>query len=120
VAEETELQERLAAMQLRFVPVDEATVWHLIPPDRCSPEWALGRSYRHGLTQGIQWTQKGGQPALLGAPRWVWRSIAEFPVRWVFDRSREGRRGGFRQLLILYHSLGILKGSRAELGSEDE
>ncbi|WP_372720933.1 glycosyltransferase family 2 protein, partial [Immundisolibacter sp.] len=53
VGEETRLQERILAGGRRLVYVAGAAVWHHVPADNCSPQWALGRVFRHGLTRGV-------------------------------------------------------------------
>ena len=51
--EETEMQRRLHRQGLQSRLVNDARVWHHVPADRCSPEWALARSRRNGLARGI-------------------------------------------------------------------
>jgi GT2 family glycosyltransferase len=51
--QETEMQVRLVKKGLKTVYVPEARVWHYVPVDRCSPQWVISRSYRHGLQEGL-------------------------------------------------------------------
>lgn len=49
---ETQLQLDLVQNGACAVYVPEATVTHRVPPNKCTPEWALHRSYRNGLQWG--------------------------------------------------------------------
>lgn len=74
LGEETRLQQRLLKKGYNGLYVPQALVWHYVPADRCTPEWALERSYRTGLTEGIV-SVRERQPGrgVGGVPVWVWR-----------------------------------------------
>ncbi len=74
LGEETRLQQRLLAKGHKGIYVPQALVWHHVPADRCTPEWALERSYRTGLTEGIVNVRKPRRGrGFRGAPFWAWR-----------------------------------------------
>lgn len=75
LGEETRLQQRLLANGYRGLYVPDAIVWHHVPANHCSPQWALERSYRVGLTEGIIGArQQGTDRRQGGVPIWVWRA----------------------------------------------
>ena len=39
--------------------IPEATVWHRVPPDRCSPDWALEREGQMATTYGLDARERG-------------------------------------------------------------
>jgi GT2 family glycosyltransferase len=49
--------------------VHDAVVWHYVPQSRCNPKWALGRSYRHGITLGHEMEVAAGRATLAGVPQ---------------------------------------------------
>jgi len=53
VGQETEMEGRLLASGIvgRYVP--SAMVWHYVPPERCSRQFASSRAYRWGLQGGL-------------------------------------------------------------------
>ena len=71
---ETQLQLDLVRNGACAVYVPEATVMHRVPSSKCTPEWALHRSYRNGL----QWGQfyyhnelNNEVRTFLGYPSWM-------------------------------------------------
>ncbi|MEM7231298.1 MAG: glycosyltransferase [Planctomycetota bacterium] len=58
--QESEMQERLLAAGCKNVYVPEARVWHYVPKNRCSEEWLVKRSFRSGVSRGIQESGSGG------------------------------------------------------------
>jgi cellulose synthase/poly-beta-1,6-N-acetylglucosamine synthase-like glycosyltransferase len=67
--QETEMQARLRAAGARPIYIPEARVWHHVPADRSSPEWAVARAFRHGVQAALQ-----APPArlhLFGCPPWL-------------------------------------------------
>lgn len=54
IGEETDLQEKLLRNGVggRYVP--DALVWHYVPVERCSVEWALSRSRLMGVSAGLK------------------------------------------------------------------
>ena len=53
VGQESDMQRRLLQSDCQGIYLPGACVWHYVPADRCSPEWALERAYRQGIRKGI-------------------------------------------------------------------
>lgn len=89
--QEGDMQDRLLAAdhEPRYVP--EARVWHWVPPERCSVEWALHRRYRSTVNQGVQAARKGAR----GLP-WIGPVGVMVPMLWREWSSRRARRGAPR------------------------
>lgn len=58
--QESEMQRRLRQAGARPVDVAKACVWHYVPTERCTPEWAVSRMYRSGLGSGARARQGKG------------------------------------------------------------
>lgn len=87
VGEETRLQERILAAGRQLVYVAGAPVWHHVPASNCSPQWALGRVFRHGLTRGLLDPPRG-RHRLAGAPIWAWLCWLRLTLRVCARRLR--------------------------------
>ena len=61
--DEKEMQLRLRRFGSKPHFVTNAKVWHFVPPERCTPEWALNRDYRNAITK--QLLAGGNRPKLL-------------------------------------------------------
>ncbi|MBA3884188.1 MAG: glycosyltransferase family 2 protein [Acidobacteria bacterium] len=79
VGDETELQRRLRARGLRGRYVPEARVFHFVPPERCSPEWAIERAYRSGIASAM--LRSLARKRVLGYPPWLVRRAAADALR---------------------------------------
>ena len=80
VGEETRLQERILAGGRPLVYVAGGLVWHHVPASHCSPQWALARVFRHGLTRGLLDPPRG-RYRLAGAPLWAWQRWLRLSLR---------------------------------------
>ena len=87
LGEETRLQERILAGGRRLVYVAGAAVWHYVPASDCSPQWVLGRVFRHGLTLGLL-DPLPGRHRLAGAPLWAWQRWLRLTARALTGRGR--------------------------------
>ncbi len=67
--QETDMQYRLRTSGIPPIFVPEARVWHYVPADRCSPEWAIARARRHAYWQGLGLARRPGFKSTL---RWMW------------------------------------------------
>ena len=67
--QESEMQARLRRDGVKSVYVPDAMVWHYVPADRCSPEWAIARAYRNA----VQVALASPKPhfTLFGQPMWL-------------------------------------------------
>ncbi|NNF57143.1 MAG: hypothetical protein HKN04_02780, partial [Rhodothermaceae bacterium] len=52
--QETNMQRRMRDLHIEGVDVLDAHVWHYVPRQSCTPDWALQRAYRAGLTRGVE------------------------------------------------------------------
>lgn len=87
VGEETRLQERILATGRSLLYVAGALVWHHVPADSCSPQWALARVFRHGLTRGLLEPPRG-RLRLAGAPLWAWQRWLRLSLHTLARRLR--------------------------------
>jgi GT2 family glycosyltransferase len=58
------MQRRLHSHDVPGIYVPDAKVWHYVPAARCSPEWALSRTYQHGLAVGVRMKHELGPTQL--------------------------------------------------------
>ncbi|MEA3377273.1 MAG: hypothetical protein U9R72_13870 [Chloroflexota bacterium] len=108
--QETEMQKRLWESGVKQVYVPEAKVWHYVPQDRCSPRWALGRGFQHGVERGLK-----GEPQvldMLGLPKWMVRQWVEKAI----EAAKRTVPGGREQRFAAYYELcnytGFVRGVR--------
>lgn len=74
VGEETEMQRRLEARSSSGIFIPSARVWHFVPGDRSTREWALDRRHRLRFTATLN---NSGRAARWGTvPLWLWRQYA--------------------------------------------
>ncbi len=74
VGEETRLQRRMLDSGAKGVYVPDAVVWHYVPAERCSEDWALERQFRHGLTDAAQLAPSvANGRRFLNVPLWIWK-----------------------------------------------
>jgi Glycosyltransferase like family 2 len=66
--QESDMQHRLLDHGLHGVYVPLARVWHFVPADRCSPNWAIDRNFRHGVEEGSRAATES--TGTLGLPPW--------------------------------------------------
>ena len=57
--DEPDLQKRLFERGVRGYYLPEAVVWHYVPEERCTPEWALDRIRVTAISKGIYLTEGG-------------------------------------------------------------
>lgn len=104
--QESDMQRRLRQAGAQDVDIPEAFVWHFVPRARCSPEWAMKRAFRTGLTYGGR--AKVGRVA--GWPRrqvvQALRSSAGV-VRHSLERDEEAK---WRSHFALFQAMGQLVG----------
>lgn len=109
--QESEMQERLFAAGVKGVYLPDALVWHYVPPERCSPEWALARTLPMAAQLGIV---LAGRPAL---ERW-WQTtlcrtkIGAHSLLLALLGSRFSAPAKFRHLQGREYHRGILEGLR--------
>jgi hypothetical protein len=83
VGDESILQRAMIARGMRETYVPAARVWHYVPAERCTPQWLLDRTFRHGLAKGMQ--RGGERPALFGRPLWVYQRRAQGHIKGIVE-----------------------------------
>jgi GT2 family glycosyltransferase len=110
--QEYEMQLRLVAAGVQPRYVKGAVVWHYVPRDRCSPEWALHRVYRDGYTNGMLLGRKTGP----SRTRWVVGAmtlLGRLPGAWFRARAARCTRDEERRFALrkpLSHGMGRIRG----------
>jgi GT2 family glycosyltransferase len=66
--DETEMQERLLSRGLKGVYLPKAYIWHYVPSNRCSPDWAIQRIHCHGIEEGARAVRECSKPRMM--PPW--------------------------------------------------
>lgn len=52
--QESEMQQRLLGCGGKGIYLPDAVVWHYVPKERCSTQWALKRQYQMGVMHGLK------------------------------------------------------------------
>jgi glycosyltransferase involved in cell wall biosynthesis len=110
--QETEMQSRLrrGGIEPRYVP--EAMVWHYIPAERCTPQWAADRAFRHGVQCGLE--SKKGVWSLLGAPPWVVARLVKGTIRQALAAVWRDPRYRMRARARQSYNRGLISGFRQQ------
>jgi len=119
VGQEWAMLRRLLANGLRGRYVGGAEVWHWVPRHRCSPRWALRRSYRRGIRSGLTGDAPIESARICGFPRWALRRALEGALRALLCSLHPRRRVRFQAMRESLFSLGYLKGSRFAYARRD-
>jgi GT2 family glycosyltransferase len=78
VGEDTDIQSRLIKEGSIVIYIEDAKVWHYIPKERCTPEWAIQRNYRHSLSRIlIREELPDVRRRILGLPLGYWKYMAQ-------------------------------------------
>lgn len=81
--QETDMQIRLRERGIAPRYVSAAKVWHYVPQDRCSIEWAINRAYR--VSMGLEMAKQRTNAARV---RSVWKSIDwRINPKWTIRRA---------------------------------
>jgi len=106
--QETDMQRRLVADGVEAQYVPGARVTHLVPEESCSPSWALRRSFRSGIKDGINYSRENNHEY-------------QFPPLWLFKVSLEkvfmmavnlmNNHKYYDSKYWLYYHLGFMKGT---------
>ena len=121
VGEEVDLQDRLIRDDCSPIYVPNAQVWHYVPPNRCSPAWALRRLERIWLTSQLQRPIPSHDgPLWWDVPRWMWRRLAVLRLKaWIANLIWDPRKR-FEAQKVFYQWRGTIRGmqiSRERNGS---
>ena len=109
VGDEADMQRRLVTAGLKATCVPQALVYHWVPRDRCSPEWALERAYRNGIRSGLLKQEAAVGPTIAGYPLVLVKRTVE---SWVRSQMRLNgqRRERFAAQLKYQRQRGVLRG----------
>ncbi|MFM9115790.1 MAG: glycosyltransferase [Planctomycetota bacterium] len=109
--QEWQMQHQMMKAGLRPVYLSEPVVWHYVPKENCTPDWALQRAEKVAIHQGLYYEDSA--PKLWGFPRWMYFAMVKHYAHnyWarLFERDPEKRHQIARELYVLR---GIFKGIR--------
>ena len=104
--QECEAQSRLQQHGVRASYVPDAMVWHYVPRERCSTEWAIQRASKNGFANGVTLKTTPQTIVMIRVKRMVWGFLRRFA--WVL-----GVKAGFIASFSHENWSGILDGIRA-------
>lgn len=100
VGDETELQARLRTAGIRPEYLESAVVHHWVPRERCSPEWALRRTYVNGLCDAL----------ITGDPRGLFTAVTGECIRAQVRSVKGDRLMRFAARKKYRRWLGVIRG----------
>ncbi|HAF61798.1 MAG TPA: hypothetical protein DCK95_05685 [Anaerolineaceae bacterium] len=107
--QETEMQRRLLENGVKGLFIPEALVWHFVPKERCSVDWALKRNYRY-FTGQAQKSQPWKQP--IKSFLWTIKPFFTFFYPSIlFSALSKNKEKKFRAKYQLYAGCGKIKGT---------
>jgi len=117
--QESEAQARLIALGCKPKFLPEAKVWHYVPRDRCTPQWALHRAERVAMSSAIRANQGHNRRSLARVPYWVWKDLAtSLPALTASSVMRDEQRFLLRR--GFYAARGYLRGYRQQSSHPDD
>ena len=105
--QETDMQKRLVDHGIVPTFVESARVTHFVPRDSCSPQWALHRSYRNGVKDGLNYAERFAKQVSV-LPLWLIKANIKYAVKVGLHLFNESQR--FDSSFWLHYHLGFLKG----------
>jgi hypothetical protein len=106
--QETDMQRRLVEDGIKAQYVPEARVTHLVPEGSCSPSWALRRSFRSGIKDGINYSRENNHESRF-PPLWLFKVSLEKTFMMTINLMNS-RKYYDSKYWLLYH-LGFMKGT---------
>lgn len=109
MGQESDMQQRLLGIgaEPRFLP--DATVWHYVPRQRCTPSYVAHRHYRIGILDAVRGQNRPTNR--WGIPFWHWRRVASAGWRYVASRLHPDVATRFDAKRALYYELGQARGA---------
>jgi len=108
--DEPDIQRRLQGVGVQPCFLQHAMVWHYVPQDRCSPDFAIDRWYRSSILHGRQQFVPDAK-TLFGVPRYRFRKLCgqwwRCALRQMFSRDEIAR---FRARFQSARFRGLLRG----------
>lgn len=98
---------RRAGAQGIFLP--DARIWHYVPTDRCTAEWALDRRFRVRYASVLV---RADRPRFGAVPLWLWRQYGWHLLQSLVCRPLPPARRIARQMLLA-EDRGTIHGYRA-------
>lgn len=110
--EDREMQAALTGRGCETVYVRDAIVWHYVPQDRCSTDWALQREFRNAIYKGFEMQAKGRAHHFAGVPiHLMLRAVIQSA-----NALKARISGSERQRFVAMHALmttrGMIRGAR--------
>jgi glycosyltransferase involved in cell wall biosynthesis len=116
--QDTAMQIRLLEEGANWEYLPRAMVWHYVPRERCSPQWALDRSRKVGIASGLDMKPKG--PVTNGYPRWMIRPYLRKLASFVFSRLHPVSMRRFEAARDLAYFRGVMEGAREAIRRSSE
>ncbi|HET8650499.1 MAG TPA: glycosyltransferase [Gemmatimonadales bacterium] len=110
VGQETEMQRRLRRAGVRGIFLPGARIWHYVPAERCTADWALDRRFRVRYASVL--TRANGLPRFGAVPLWLWRQYGWHLIQSLISRPLPPARRIARQILLA-EDRGSIHGYRA-------
>jgi glycosyltransferase involved in cell wall biosynthesis len=104
-SEDVEYCHRFLSRGKRFMYVCQAIVYHPVHAERLQKPYLLNWQFRCGRYEARRIQGTRSSPMLLGAPRYLFRQVAEHAAGWAFSRTSKDR---FYNRLRLYYRAGEL------------
>lgn len=76
-----------------FLYDDRATIWHLVPPDRCRFSYFVSRCYAEGLSKALVTASVGAKSGLSSERRYTTRTVPKGVARGLGDLLQGDRSG---------------------------
>jgi GT2 family glycosyltransferase len=108
--QETAMQQALMQIGAKAVYVPGARVWHYVPRNRCSPEWAIERAVSQGIERGIMTYRDGWTPQKKA--KWMMRVHVRSPMRIGLAHLLGSEQRRFRAEYWRRHDRAFLDGVR--------
>jgi glycosyltransferase involved in cell wall biosynthesis len=108
--QETEMQIRLQNVGMKKVYIPEAIVWHYVPPDRCTPIWALKRIYQTAVRNGQRRDFPGY--SVFGYPVWMFIEVIRKGMVAIWKSTSIDIERRFAAYYRLFYFLGYMHGAR--------
>lgn len=105
--DETDMQRRLVetGMEARYVPRGRVT--HFVPEENCTPSWALRRSFRNGVKDGLNYAREEEHGSALPPP-WLLKANLNQLYGMISNLKRD--REYFNYKYYLKYHMGFIKG----------
>ncbi|MEA3642635.1 MAG: glycosyltransferase [Lamprobacter sp.] len=118
--QETAMQKALVELGVSPVYIPGALVRHYVPEERCSPEWALERAFKNGVTTGINSNLDMSTSLLFGMPRWMLRENLELQWRALKAALTQDSEDVFQARYNLAQFRGTATGIKALLAQQNK